>query len=233
MEKEIKKTLPKKTEKKDLGLSAPLYKQNGEKAGKIKLNAEIFGAKINEALMTQAVKVYLANQRRGTASTKTRGEVSGGGSKPWRQKGLGRARAGSSRTPHWRGGGVVNGPKPKSFTLELPKKMKRKALFSALSSKAKGESIVVVDQISFKEPKTKLAAKMISNLPVKEKNLFIIEGGNRNAQKSLRNLPNIEVKDIQNLNTFEVLNEDILIFTKNVLSKMEELYLKEKSNETR
>lgn len=225
----VKKITTKKAEKIKT-LSAPLFKQSGEKSGSIKLNPEIFGAKINEVLMTQAVKVYLANQRKGTAFTKTRGEVSGGGAKPHRQKGLGKARAGSIRMPQWRGGGVVHGPKPKSYGLDLPKKMKRKSLLSALSSKAKDEKIVVVDEIIYKEPKTKLAAKMLSNLPIKKKNLFVVEGKDTNTQKSLRNLMNVEVKAVQNLTTYEVLNEGVLILTKNVLTKMDELYIKDKVN---
>ena len=228
MEK-TKKVSSKKAEKEKV-LSAPLFKQSGEKSGKIKLNPEIFGTKINEALMTQAVKVYLVNQRKGAASTKTRSEVSGGGAKPWRQKGTGRARAGSNRDPHWRGGGVVHGPKPKTFELDMPKKMKRKSLLSALSSKAKDESIVVIEDLKFKEPKTKLAAKMVSSLPIKEKNLFIVEGKDSNVHKSLRNLTKVDVRVVQNLNTYEILNEDVLVLTKSVLSKMEDLYLRGKSN---
>ena len=224
-----KKISSKKTEKENF-LTAPLFKQSGEKVGKIKLNPDIFGAKINETLMTQAVNVYLANQRKSGAITKTRGEVAGGGAKPWRQKGTGRARAGSNRDPHWRGGGVVHGPKSKTFELDLPKKMKRKSLLSALSYKAKDDSIVVVENLKFKEPKTKLASKMISSLPVKEKNLFIIEGKDENTQKSLRNLSKVNVKAVQNLNTYEILNEDVLVLTKNVLSKMEDLYLRGESN---
>ena len=211
-------------------LSAPLFNQNGEKSGDLKLNPEIFGVKINEVLMTQAVRVYLANQRKGSASTKTRGEVSGGGIKPHKQKGLGKARAGSIRMPQWRGGGVVHGPKPKSFDLSLPKKMKRRALLSALSSKAKDNKVVIVEEIKYKEPKTKTAVKLLSKLPTRKKNLFLVEGKDINVQKSLRNLSGVNVKVIQNLTTYEILNENVLIITKNVLAKMEELYLKGEEN---
>ena len=211
-------------------LNAPLFNQNGEKSGNLKLNPEIFGVKINEVLMTQAVRVYLANQRQGSASTKTRGEVSGGGIKPHKQKGLGKARAGSIRMPQWRGGGIVHGPKPKSFNLSLPKKMKRRALLSALSSKAKDNKVVVVEEIKYKETKTKTAAKLLSKLPTMKKNLFLVEGKDINVQKSLRNLSGVNVKVLQNLTTYEILNENVLIITKNVLAKMDELYLKGEEN---
>ncbi len=220
----------KKTLKKEKPLVAPLFNQKGEELGQFNLNKEIFGSKINKNLLTQAVRVYLTNQRQGSASSKTRGEVSGGGAKPWRQKGLGRARAGSSRIVHWRGGGVVHGPKPKTFTLTLPKKMKKKALLCALSVKASEGDIVVLNDLKFKEPKTKLAAALISKLPVKGKGLLMIKGKDETVHKSMRNLTNIELGSLHNLNTYSILNTDKLIFTKDILKEMEQKFLERKEN---
>ena len=220
----------KKTSQKVANLSAPLYGQKGEKLGSVKLNPEIFGAKINEELMKQAIRIYLTNQRKGTASTKTRGEVSGGGKKPWKQKGLGKARTGSIRDPHWRGGGVIHGPKPKKFELSFPKKMKRKALLSALSDKAREASVVVIKEIKFKEPKTKVAVDLMSKLPIKGKSLFVLDGKDQNVQKSFRNLPYVDLENLHSLNTFQVINKSNLILTKASLEKMDKEYLGEVKN---
>lgn len=230
MKKVSKKATDKKTVKREKPLIAPLFSQKGEELGQFSLSKEIFGREINKHLLAQAVRVYLTNQRQGSASSKTRSEVSGGGAKPWRQKGLGRARAGSSRIPHWRGGGVVHGPKPKTFSLTLPKKMKKKALLCALSVKAAQGDIVVLDDLKFKEPKTKLAADLISKLPVKGKGLLTIKGKDEAVWKSVRNLPNIELGSVQNLNTYSILNTDKLIFTKDILKEMEQKFLERKEN---
>lgn len=225
-----KEAKTKKPSKKELGLSAPLYGQKGEKLGSIKLNPSIFGNKINEDLMKQAIRIYLINQRKGTASTKTRGEVSGGGAKPWKQKGLGKARTGSIRDPHWRGGGVIHGPKPKEFKLSFPKKMRRKSLFSALSDKVKEENLVVIKELNFKEPKTKVAADLMLKLPIKGKSLFVLDSNNQNIQKSFRNLPNVELENLHSLNTFSVVNRSNLILTKAALDKMDKEYLGDVKN---
>jgi len=228
MAKEVtKKKETKKLPKKDVGPAAPLFNQKGEALGEISLDKEIFGNKLNESLINQSIRVYLANQKKGTASTKTRAEVSGGGAKPWKQKGTGRARAGSIRAPHWRGGGVVHGPRSGHVKLSLPKKMRRKALLSALSAKAVGSEIIVLEELKFKEPKTKTAAKLIEKLPVKGKSLVVLDEKNETTQKSLRNLTQVSFDQVQNLNTFSVLNSDILIITKNSLDKMRKFYLGE------
>ncbi len=221
----MNKETVKKRAKKDKRLVAPLFNQKGEKIGQLTLSNEIFGNKLNEKLMTQAIRVYLINQRKGSASTKTRSEVSGGGAKPWRQKGLGRARVGSIRAPQRRGGGVAHGPKPKVYRLTLPKKMRKKALLSALSSKAAAGDIIIIEQLKFRQPKTKIAAKLISALPVKRRSLLVLEGKDEATQKSIRNLPEVKVELLPNLNTFNLLNTDSLIFTKTALEKMEQLYL--------
>ncbi|MCH8820989.1 50S ribosomal protein L4 [Patescibacteria group bacterium] len=230
MKKKTKTTTAKKVSKKEQSLSAPLYGQKGEKLGRVKLNPNIFGNKINEELMKQAVRIYLTNQRKGTASTKTRGEVSGGGAKPWKQKGLGKARTGSIRDPHWKGGGVIHGPKPRKFELSFPKKMKRKSLLSALSDKAKEENLVVIKELKFKEPKTKMAADLMLKLPIKGKSLFVLDSNDQNAQKSFRNLPNVGLENLHNLNTFLVVNISNLIVTKAALDKMDREYLGDMKN---
>lgn len=209
-------------------LTAPLYNQKGEKVGQVSLDKEIFGNKVNQTLISQAARVYLTNQRGGTASTKTRSEVARGGGKPWRQKGLGRARVGSIRIPQWRGGGVAHGPKPKAFELSLPKKMRRKAILSTLSSKAADKEIMVLKELAFKEPKTKVAAKLFSSLPLKGKSLLIIGEKDENVQKSVRNLPTVSLEPVPNLNTYVLLNNDNLIFTKTALEKMSKLYLEKR-----
>lgn len=230
MKRVSKEISSKKTVKKEKPLNVPLFNQKGERIGRFSLNKDIFGNKVNRDLMTQAVRVYLINQRVGAASTKTRSEVSGGGAKPWRQKGLGRARAGSSRVPHWKGGGVAHGPMPKAYELTLPKKMRKKALLSALSAKAAEGDIVVLDDLKFKEPKTKLAAKLIAKLPVEGKSLVTIGEKDELVQKSLRNLPEVKLETLHNLSTFTVLDTDKLIFTKNILKEMEQKYLEKKEN---
>jgi large subunit ribosomal protein L4 len=230
MKKVSKKVQDKKTIKKEKTFVAPLYNQKGEELGQINLRKEMFGSKVNKNLLAQAVRVYLTNQRQGSASSKTRSEVSGGGAKPWRQKGLGRARAGSSRIPHWRGGGVVHGPKPKKFALTLPKKMRKQAMLCALSAKAHEGDIVVLDDLKFKEPKTKLAADLMSKLPVKGKGLLTVKGKDEAVQKSMRNLPNIKLESVHNLNTYSILNTDKLIFTKDTLKEMEQKFLERKEN---
>lgn len=222
-----KKVTSKKREKVSK-LTAPLYSAKGESVGEVDLNPEIFGKKLNKPLLTQAIRVYLTNKRAGTASTKTRSEISGGGAKPWRQKGLGRARAGSTRAPHWRGGGVVHGPKQKVYELSLPKKMKKSALLTALSAKASEKEIVVLEDLKMKEPKTKIVSVLMSKLPVKRKSLVVIEDKDETVQKSTRNLASVDIELIKNLNAYKVLGCDSLIFTKEALSKIENLHLEKK-----
>lgn len=207
-------------------LTAPLFNQKGDKIGQVSLNKDIFGNKVNEDLLAQAIRIYLVNQRKGTASVKTKSEVSGGGRKPWRQKGLGKARAGSIRSPIWRGGGVTHGPKPKTYELTLPKKMKNKALLSALSDKAAENEIIVLDRLKFPEPKTKKAAELLKKLPKKRKILLVIEEKNETIQKSIRNIPDVKLQILPSLNTYEVVDSSSLILTKNSLEKMSDLYLK-------
>lgn len=234
MEKEIKKEKKekivevKKEPKKKTGLTLAIYDMTGKEVGELELPKEIFGIKPNKELLAQAVRVYLANQRLGTASTKGRGEVRGGGRKPWKQKGTGRARIGSIRAPHWRGGGVVFGPHPKDYSLSFPKKMKKAALISALSDKFTQKGILVLNEINFKEPKTKEAAKMFRDLDIKGKTMVIMPEFKEKEILSLRNLPKIKSVRMAELNTYEVLNYKKLLFTKETIEKIPAFLLGEK-----
>ena len=203
-----------------------VYNQEGEKLKtQIELNDQIFGIAPNVDLMAQYVRVYRSNQRQGTVKTKTRGEVSGGGRKPWRQKGTGRARHGSIRSPIWVGGGTVHGPQPKDWSLQMPKKMKRKALFSALSQKAGQEGILVLSKLELKGIKTSDLAKILSKLPVKDKALIALEGMNENVILSARNLSGVKTIQVKDLNAYEVLDTKTAIFSKEALKVLEETFL--------
>jgi len=196
---------------------------NGEQVGEIELNDEIFGVNINVPVMHDAVLSYLASQRQGTHSTKRRGEVRGGGIKPWRQKGTGRARQGSIRAPQWIKGGVVFGPKPRDYSYELPKKVKRLALKSALSSKVKDNEIIVLDEFKADEPKTKKVAELLKNLNVKNA-LIVIPEGEKNIELSARNIKGVKTLYANSLNTYDILKYDKFIITKDAVSIVEEVY---------
>jgi large subunit ribosomal protein L4 len=165
--------------------------------------------------------MQLANKRRGTASTKIRHEVRGGGKKPWKQKGTGRARAGSIRSPLWRGGGVVFGPKPRDYSFKVPKKIRKAALISALSLKAKNNDIVLLDSLELKSPKTKEIARLLHNLNISDTVLFLTEQENRNLKLAARNLPNTHVTALAGLNVYSLLFSSKLILTQEVISKIE------------
>jgi large subunit ribosomal protein L4 len=203
-----------------------IYNQNGEK---LKSQAElpdgIFGVEPNEDLLAQYVRVYRANQRQGTAKAKTRGEVSGGGRKPWRQKGTGRARHGSIRSPLWVGGGTVHGPQPKDWSLKIPKNMKRKALFSALSQKLKEEGILVLNKLELKGIKTKDLKEILDKLPIKDKVLLALDTVDEKIILSARNLTGVKTIPAKDLNAYEVLNTKTLILPKKSLAVLEETFL--------
>lgn len=195
------------------GLKADVFDTKGKLVESINLPVEVFGAKINHQLMAQAVRVYLANQRKGTAATKTRGEVKGSTRKIYRQKGTGRARHGAIRAPIFVGGGVVFGPKPRDYSLELPKKMKKKALFSALSLKHKNGEIKIVSNLEKIEPKTKAMVEIIKKLSLNgEKILLVLPEKKENVQKSARNIEGLEMILADQLNAYEVLRNKKLLF---------------------
>jgi large subunit ribosomal protein L4 len=202
----------------------PLYDMSGAQIGEVELNDSLFGIEPNEAVLYDFVKMQLANKRVGTASVKTRAEVSGGGRKPFRQKGTGRARAGSIRSPLWRGGGIVFGPQPRDYSYRLPRKVRRLALKSALSSKFKNDSIIVVDALNFEAPKTKLMVETLQNLKAGRKALVVTADGDQNVSKSARNIPGVKPLRADFVNVYDLLNYDTLLITKDAVARLEEVY---------
>ncbi|MDN5346949.1 MAG: large subunit ribosomal protein [Clostridia bacterium] len=200
-----------------------LYNIHGIRVGEIALSDRIFGAEINRALLHEVVTNFLANRRQGTASTKTRGEVRGGGRKPWRQKGTGRARAGSIRSPIWRGGGIVFGPKPRDYGYRLPKKMRRSALCSALSAKAKNDQIIVLDELKLGEPRTKNLLAILDALRAGDSALLVTKEPETNLVLASRNLPEVKSLPAQDLNVYDLLRYDKLVLTKEAVSRIEEV----------
>ena len=200
-----------------------VYNMEGSEVGKMDLNDNVFAANVNEHLMHMAAVLQLANKRQGTQKAKTRSEVRGGGRKPWRQKGTGHARQGSTRAPQWTGGGVVFAPKPRDYSFKMNKKEKRIALLSALSSKVADNKIVVLDAFNLDEVKTKKFAEVMSNLKV-DKALVVIEGENKNVVLSGRNIPTVKVSATNEINTYDVLKYETLVVTKAAVEKLEEVY---------
>ncbi|MFS8571623.1 MAG: 50S ribosomal protein L4 [Clostridia bacterium] len=201
-----------------------VYNMKGEQVGDLELSETVFGAPVNEGLVHQAVVRYLANQRQGTASTKTRGEVSGGGRKPWRQRGTGRARQGSIRAPQWVGGGTVFGPKPRDYRQAMPKKARRAALRSALSSKVASGELLVLDELTFEEPKTKKMVEVLQNLKAAGASALVVTGElDRNVILSARNIPGVGTTRAGDLNVYDVVAHARLIATKDAIAKIEEV----------
>ncbi|BDG45548.1 MULTISPECIES: 50S ribosomal protein L4 [Parageobacillus] len=200
-----------------------LYNQNGETIGEIELNDSVFGIEPNKYVLFEAVIMQRASLRQGTHKTKNRAEVSGGGRKPWRQKGTGRARQGSIRAPQWRGGGTVFGPVPRSYSYKLPKKVRRLAIKSALSSKVLENNIVVLDNLTLEAPKTKEMVKILNNLSVDRKALIVTDVANENVALSARNIPGVTVVTANGINVLDVLNHDKLVITKAAVEKVEEV----------
>ncbi len=196
----------------------------GENVGDIELSDAVFGAEVNEAVLHQVVKTYLANQRQGTQSALTRAEVSGGGAKPWRQKGTGRARQGSIRAPQWIHGGVVFAPKPRDYRISLNKKVKKVAMVSALSAKAAAGEIVVVDNFDLEEIKTKTVATALKAIGAADKALVVTNGINKNLVVSIRNIEKATASNTDVLNVYEVLNCKTLVMTKDAVEKLAEVY---------
>ena len=195
----------------------------GKQVDEIELNDAVFGVEVKENLVHQAVLSQLANNRQGTQKAKTRSEVSGGGRKPWRQKGTGHARQGSTRAPQWTGGGIVFAPKPRDYSFKMNKKEKRIALLSALSSKVAESKIVVLDKFKLDEIKTKKFVEVMNNLKV-ENALVVLEGENKNVVLSGRNIPSVKVTATNEINTYDVLKYTTLVVTKAAVEKLEEVY---------
>ncbi len=201
-----------------------LYNMEGSQIGDIELNESIFGAEVNEVAIHTVVKNYLANQRQGTQSTKTRSEVRGGGIKPWRQKGTGRARQGSIRATQWIKGGIALGPKPRDYRYSVNKKLKLVALKSALSAKVNEGAFIVVDDIALSEIKTKKIVSMLDALKVDKKALIVTNEKNDNVVKSANNIQGVATTFMGSLNVYDVLKYDVMVISKDAVSKIEEVY---------
>ena len=200
-----------------------VYNMEGKEVGTIELNDAVFGVEVNEHLVHMAVVQQLANNRQGTQKAKTRSEVSGGGRKPWRQKGTGHARQGSTRSPQWTGGGVVFAPVPRDYSFKLNKKEKRAALKSALTDKVQKNSLIVVDELKFDEIKTKNFANVMSNLKV-EKGLVVIAENDANVVLSARNMADVDTTLVNTINTYDIMKAKTVVLTKDAVAKIEEVY---------
>ena len=201
-------------------VKAPLFKADGATSGDIKLDADVFGIEPNLDVLHQVVTAQLAAARAGTASTKSRGQVRGGGRKPWRQKGLGRARHGSIRSPIWAGGGIAHGPKPRSYAQRTPKKMKRLALCSALSARASEAAIKVVDDIDWAAPKTKQAVTLLKAMEARGNTLVVLNHLDGSSGKSFRNLPDVRMVEPGHLTAYDVLWSDQVVFTSHTVGSV-------------
>jgi large subunit ribosomal protein L4 len=206
-------------------MKAKLFQQDGTVKGDFELPGTVFGAEVNEHLMHQVVTQILANKRQGTSKTKGRSEVSGGGKKPWKQKGTGRARAGSNTSPIWVRGGKAHGPDPRDYYSNIPRKMKKLALTSALSSRAKDEKVVIIEKITCEEPKTKVILAMLNAIAVNGKrNLLIVEKDSKNIYLSGRNIKDLDVRPINEINAYDILsNENIIFGNENLIAKVQEV----------
>ena len=200
-----------------------VYNMEGKEVGKMDLNDAVFGVEVNEHLVHMAVVQHLANKRQGTQKAKTRSEVSGGGRKPWRQKGTGHARQGSTRSPQWTGGGVVFAPVPRDYSFKLNKKEKRAALKSALTSRVQGDKFIVLDELKLDEIKTKKFQEMLNNLKVSKATVITAED-DKNVVLSARNIPGVITTVAANINTYDIMKYNTVIATKDAVAKIEEVY---------
>ena len=201
-----------------------VYDLKGKKVSDIELADTVFGIEPNENIVHSVLVNYLANQRQGTQSTKTRAEVRGGGRKPWKQKGTGRARQGSIRAPQWIHGGVVFAPKPRDYRMNVSKTLRKVAITSVLTSKVKDENLLVLDSISFNFPKTKEMVKVMNNFNIESNMLLVTETSNKNVYRSSTNLQNVKVIPVNNINVYDLLKYDKLVMTQGAVRKLEEVY---------
>ena len=200
-----------------------VLKVDGSKSGSVELSDSVFAIEPNNSVLFEAINLQRASLRQGTHAVKNRSAVRGGGRKPWRQKGTGRARQGTIRAPQWRGGGVVFGPTPRSYAYKMPKKMRRLALRSALSSKVSGNELTVLEAFNFDAPKTKEFKNVMSNLELSKKVLFIVDTVDSNVELSARNIPGVKVIDAQSLNVLDILDSSKVVITKAAVDKVEEV----------
>lgn len=204
-----------------------VYNIKGQPVGKIELDKGIFNGEVNEPILHQVVRMYEANQRQGTASTKTRSDVSGGGKKPWKQKGTGRARAGTIRSPLWRGGGIVFGPHPRDYSYSVPKSVKRLALISSLNVKLNDKSLVVMDDIKLGTAKTKEFVAVLRSIKADKKPLVVLDGKDETVIRACRNIPNLLLRDYKALNAYEVLKQQKLVLTQKALAALTKTLVKQ------
>jgi large subunit ribosomal protein L4 len=204
------------------GSTVAVYDREGKETEQLQLPESVFNAPVNAAVLHQAVRRQQANDRQGTHETKTRGEVSGGGKKPWKQKGTGRARQGSTRAPQWRHGGTVFGPHPRTYEQKMPRKQRRHALRGALTAKHQDGGVRVVEEITFDEPKTRLIADLFDQLGAGARTLLVIREHDLNLEKSTRNLSGVKTILVSNLNPSDVLAADTVVFTRSALTDVEE-----------
>ena len=200
-----------------------VYNMEGKEVGTIELNDAVFGVEVNEHLVHMAVVNQLANNRQGTQKAKTRSEVSGGGRKPWRQKGTGHARQGSTRAPQWTGGGVVFAPVPRDYSFKINKKEKRAALKSALTSRVQANKLIVLDELTMEAPKTKAMQNVLNNLNVK-KALVVTKENNANVMLSMRNIPDVKASLVNTINVYDVMKYNTVVLTKDAVAAIEEVY---------
>lgn len=205
-------------------MKAKLYQQDGTVKGEVELPQSIFDAEVNQPVLHQVIKLLLANQRQGTSKTKTRSEVSGGGRKPWRQKGTGRARAGSNTSPIWVRGGKAHGPQPRDYYTNIPKKIRKLALTSALSSRARSENILVIDNLTYDKPQTKAVASLLKALSVSGKrNLLVVDNDGKNIYLSARNIRDVQIRPVNEINAYDILaSENIIFADENLIGKVKE-----------
>ena len=201
-----------------------IYNMLGEQVGDMELSDEIFGAVVNQAVIHQVVVAQLANKRQGTKAALTRAEVSGGGKKPWRQKGTGRARQGSTRAPQWRTGGVVCAPKPRDFSIVVPKKVKRLALKGVLTSKVQDNEIIILDELNLAEAKTKEMVKVLNNLKVASKALIVLDGKNESVERAARNIAGVMTASADTINVYDIIIHDKFIITKSAVERIQEVF---------
>jgi len=206
-------------------IALSVHNIKGENVGEVSLKDNIFNTKVNKYLVHQAVKRYLANKRRGTASTKNRSEVRGGGAKPWKQKGTGRARAGTNSSPIWVGGGIVFGPTPREYSFSLPKKMKVAAVKSVLSDKLNNKEIIIIDELSLEKNKTGKMVEILKNLQAFKKPLIIIEKEDNGIVQAARNIKGAQVLPVSKINAYDLLNHEKIIITKKALERIEEVFV--------
>lgn len=204
--------------------SITVYNAKGKEVDKFSFDKKIFTGSVNKGVLYQAVRMYNANRRQGNSSTKTRGDVSGGGKKPWRQKGTGRARAGSTRSPLWRHGGIVFGPHPRDYHYDIPRKVKRLALLSSINSKLNDNRIIGMDAVRVEEPKTGKFKAILEALKLKGRSLFVVEGADDNVIRASRNLQEVTIKNYKDFNTMDVLTCDNMVMSKVALEKLPERF---------